>query len=246
MIQAAVPGSLNGSRLVRLLSGLAGTTVETSPGKFTERLGDLIDLSDSISISLAHGKLPAGGFKPGIVSARVAREDAQRVRSSMENAISRSFSPGGRPTRVKLPAADGPIPQDEKAALEPYLKFYEAHQRDISFRSQNLHAQTRDAVAGLSPDLARLATLDAALAKTLLAPTREFFSAIPKILQGRFGLLFGDYVEALGEQVEDRTLWLQLHEQFCAELRSLLMAEIEARLLPVQGLLESIDEGNDT
>ena len=246
MTQAAVAGSLNGSRLVRLLSGLAGAAVEPGPAKFTERLGELIDLSDSISLSLAHGILPTGGFKPGIVSVRVAREDAQRVRSSMEKAVRRSFSPGGSPSRVKLPPADCPSPRDEKAAFEPYLKFYEAHQRDISFRSQNLHAQSREAVAGLSPELARLAALDAALGKTLMVHNREFFGAIPKILQGRFGALFASYVQGLVEQVEDRKLWLQLHEQFCGELQSLLMAEIEARLLPVQGLLESIDEGNTT
>lgn len=246
MTQAAPPVSLNGSRLVRLLSDLSGTTVKPAAGQFTARLGDLIDLSDSISISLAHGKLPPGGFKPGIVSARTAREDIRRIRTSMESAISRSFTPDGRPSRVKLPPLDGPIPRDEQAAREPYLKFYEAHQRDISFRCFNLHAQTREAVAGLSPELARLAALDAALGKTLAVHTREFFAVVPQVLARRFGQLFAQYREKLGEHSEDRDSWAQLHDQFCRNMRALLMAELEARLLPVTGLIESIDEGNDT
>ena len=44
--------------------------------------------------------------------------------------------------------------------VEPYLAFYAAQQRDIDFRVRNVHAATRDVVAGFSPGLAQLVALD--------------------------------------------------------------------------------------
>ena len=59
----------NGSRLVRLLTDFARADTEVSRRSSAERLGELIDLSDSISLSSTHLQLASLPFEPSSLSA---------------------------------------------------------------------------------------------------------------------------------------------------------------------------------
>lgn len=232
-----MPGvSLNGSRLVRTLAGLTAPNKNASSGRFSERMGQLIDLSDSISLSEAHGQRAARAFTSGFIAGDEITAEYVRVRDSIVRSITRSFEPEAGQARIKLPGAPDTESADQSAAAEPYLKFYAAQQRELAFRVHNLHVQTRESVAGLSPELARLSALDAALGKTLAPHTRKFFAKIPEMIEIRFVQL----------QREAPTLPQEQRLRFHAELRELLLAELEARLLPVQGLIDAINEESDS
>jgi hypothetical protein len=99
----------------------------------------------------------------------------------------------------------------------------------------NLTARIREDVAGLSPAMARLVAVDTALGNTLAAHTRQYFAEIPALLARHF------------EQVrrDNPGLPEAVLEQFCAQLRELLLAELETRLLPALGLIEAINENSD-
>jgi hypothetical protein len=234
--------SANSSRLVRSLAELVGTGAAVSHKHFTERLGQLFDLPDSIRLSAVHERAPAAAFAPPATSREAAKEEFLRARASIVSSALGRFTPGGGSLRLRFPVATADMTPEEIVAPEPYLAFYAAQQRDIDFRIRNLQAATRDAIAVFSPGLARLAALDAALADPLAAPARRLFAAVPRLLQRRFGILLEDYRREIGDRVHSPDRWDKTIGQFRDEMRGLLLAEIETRLLPALGLIEALDE----
>ena len=233
MTQASSQLSLNGSRLVRFLTELAVTDVEISHSHFAGRLGQLIDLADSITLSNAHSKLPTMAFEPATVATAAVTDKFLSIRTTIIRSVISSFDPAAGASRIKLPVPRAESPSDTAAAYEPYLRFYRAHQREFDLRIQRLQLQVREAATGLSPELAQLAALDSVLNDTLTLHTRKFFTAIPRLLGKHFEQLAGEYPP------------MELHERFCDDMQGLLLAEIETRLLPVLGLIEALNTHTD-
>ena len=243
MTQALPHAAVNGSRLVRLLTDLAVSDVELSHKHFARRLGQMIDLSDSISLSSAQLRIATLDFEPSGGAGQAIREDFLQARTTIVQSVMNSFFPNGGYTRIKLPKMDGQAPSDEAASFEPYQRFYGAQQREIDFRVQGLQERTRNALAGISRELAQLSALDKAIGETLSAHSRRIFALVPGLLRARFEFLTEEYAQGSAEYRQNPDQWTTLLEQFHAEMRALLLAEIEARLLPVLGLIEALDEG---
>jgi hypothetical protein len=231
--------SLNSSRLVRFLGGLGVADVAVSHEQFARRLGELIDLPDSIKLSAVHADLATSEFEQSCATAHSAREDFLRVRNFMLHSVSKSFAPGSGSAGIRLPGSDDADTAGDDALREAYLRFYISHQREIGFKVRNLHTRTREALAGHSPELARLCTLDAAIGTALSGHTRRYFTAVPKLLDRRFRQLLAPPGDAAETEADQRVRALT---RFQGEMRELLLAEIEARLLPVLGLIEALEE----
>lgn len=242
MTQALPQVSLGSSRLVRFLNDLAVAKTQVSHRQFTERLGQLIDFSDSITLSDAHARQlkveseDAGAFSEGITS------EFLRARSSLVQAAMRSFFPGSGPTRIKWPTAEELPPAGAATAAEPYLKFYNAQQLDIDTKIRGLHLRTREAVAALSENLARICAIDAALSDALASHSRRYFNSVPRLLSRRLEFLFQEHQAAVEAGEEPAASWDRTREQLRRETQGLLLAEIEARLLPALGLIEALNE----
>lgn len=245
MTQAHRQISANSSRLVRALAQLVGTDAAVSHKNFTERLGQLFDLPDSIRISAVHDRKPAATFEPSATSREAVKEEFLRVRASIVSSTLGRFVPGGGSLRLRFPVTSAEMTVEQAMAPEPYLAFYAAQQRDIDARIRNLQAATRDALAGISPGLARLAALDAALADPLAAQARRSFAAVPRLLQRRFEFLLEAYRQAIAGQSHSPGLWEQTLGRLRDDMQGLLLAEIDARLLPALGLIEALDEHQD-
>ena len=242
MTQALPQVSLGSSRLVRFLTDLAVTDTQVSHRQFTERLGQLIDFSDSIALSEAHARhLEVDGAAVEEFSEGIAREFL-RARSNIVQAAMRSFFPGSGPTRIKWPAEEDQPPAGPSSAAERYLRFYRAQQAEIDTRVRGLHLRSREAVAGLSPRLERICAIDEALGDALAGHARRYFSSIPRMLEGRIEVLFLDYRGDLEQGAPARARWQETREQLRREAQGLLLAEIEARLLPTLGLIEALNE----
>jgi hypothetical protein len=238
----AQPSSLNSSRLVRHLSDLAAPGVDVARGQFAQRLSRLIDFSDSIKLSAVHARLGTTPFEPSGQSGAAIQEGFLRRRQSLAQSIARSFTPGASPMRSRLPQPEAGPAEDDTAAFDPYLKFYKAQQRHLDFTIQGIQDDVRREVAGLAPGLDELVTMDTALGNTLVSHARKYFAAIPGLLGRRFALLLQQYRQASSDEQHRQTLWLQLHTQFCTDMQESLLAELEARLLPSQGLIEAIED----
>jgi hypothetical protein len=242
MTQALPHVSLGRSRLVRFLTDLSVANTRVSHHKFTERLAQLIDFADSISLSDAHSRrldvdtTSVAEFQADITS------EFLRARSGIIQQAMRAFFPGSGPSRNRWPGAEPVPPSSASTAAEPYLRFYAAQQADLDARIRGLHLRTRDAVANLSPRLARLCALDTALNEALVAHSRRFFATVPRLLALRLEVLYDTYQAAQTEEVSPPVSWADTREQYRREAQGLLLAEIEARLLPALGLIEALNE----
>ncbi len=241
MTQALPQVSLGSSRLVRFLTDLSVSDTQVSHRQFTERLGQLIDFSDSITLSEAHARAlkveneDAGEFRKGIT------EEFLRARSTIVQAAMRSFFPGSGPSRLKWPS-DESLPAGPTDAAAPFLKFYQQQQGDIDSKIRGLHLRTRAAIAPLSVKLARICAIDEALTDALASHSRRYLSVISALLGQRLTFLYGQYQQRVEETTDPQAAWLITREQFRRETQGLLLAEIEARLLPALGLIEALNE----
>lgn len=242
MTQALPHVSLGSSRLVRFLTDLSVGNTRVSHRQFTERLGQLIDFSDSITLSDAHARAldvedeDTTAFSPGITG------EFLRARSTIIQSAMRAFFPGSGPTRIKWPALEPSPPAGPTSAAQPYLKFYVTQQADIDSKIRGLHLRTREAIAPLSGRLARICAIDAALTDALGHHSRRYLGSVPRLLSLRLEWLFGEHRDALEKGADPATHWAETRERYRRDCQGLLLAEIEARLLPALGLIEALNE----
>ena len=246
---------LHGTRLTRYLSGMAVLNKDFLPANLSERLGRLLDIGASMRLAALHDELGGMIFEPGAAAADTAREEALRVRMSLMRSVVGSFSQAAGPARIKLPSLETGVPLEKLASFEPYHHFYAAHQREFASRIQTLQLGVRDAVGAVSAELAQLAALDEAIRDGLATYAQQNLVHIPQLLARRFDFLLQEHQSRQGEQDMAGTVaqsdedilktwtgptgWLG---RFFEEMQGLLLAELELRLLPVQGLIEAVNE----
>jgi hypothetical protein len=242
MTQVATNANASNPRMIRFLAELEVVGDPISHTRFAARLAQLIDLSDSLKLSVTHSRMSDLVFEPVPASAGAIREEFLRVHAVIVEGILSSFSSGGRRQWAELPGPDSLLLPSLEDALKPFLDFYTLHQKQMSSKVKGLRSGVRDAATGLSVELAQLAQLDLVLAEALAAPSRLFLANVETLLRARFEPLLTEARAALAaEQADDNGLML-LYGRLCGDLRSLLLAEVEVHLLPVLGLVEAIDD----
>lgn len=244
------PTSLSSSRLVKLLSHLAVSDVPQSKVNFGERLGNLIDFSDSIILSGAYNELESVVFEKRSQDSNETLEAFLKVRGDLVEAIIKSTTPNNHSNRLRLPKISNQDPQKPLLDFETYFRFYASHQRNIDSKISHLRFQIRDDIACHSAELAQLARLDEALDNTLLAHNRKFFALIPRLIRNRFNHLLKEHRDNLPDPALDTPeQWIATGgwlAQFCMDLQALLLAELELRLQPILGLVEAMNAMDPT
>lgn len=246
MAQGLPRTRFNSSRLVRVLAELALADVPESKQSFAERLGQWLDFGDALTLySALNADASAIRSAPSPASA-AAREEFVRVRSALADSISTDAVPRPGKARVEFPV---PAPQaslEEAADFAPYRRYYLAHQRDMNAAIGPLRATVRAALAGHSATLERLAALDGVLDQALAARERSQLATVSVLLGRRFEHLLEAHRAALDEvhQEDDPQRWMAPGgwlAGFCAEMQTVLLAELELRLQPVAGLLAALN-----
>jgi hypothetical protein len=216
------------TRLTQLLARLDAGRVSTQVVTPEQRLSRLIDLSDAIR--LARALLgPAGSVDSTFAETDIAsiRNDYLQVRGRLLENIIASLDTANPAGQRRLP---GPVQtNDPPTELGRYQRFYAAHQRELDFRIDRLQERVRLAAANTSPGLKHLAQLDSTLGELLANTARRHFAAIPGLIASRHLQLNNTFPPPLA------------HAGLCRELKQLLLAEIDARLLPVLGLVEAME-----
>jgi hypothetical protein len=140
--------------------------------------------------------------------------DFQRVRAALEASIA-----AGTREHATSPTDFG-----------PHRRHCIARQQAMQDAIGALRQRLRDALSRRTPAAARLAAIDAVMDQTLAAQERSLLGLVPLRLQTHFERL----QRAAGH---DDTGWL---EAFCNDVTLVLLAELEHRLLPAQGLLDAL------
>jgi len=144
-----------------------------------------------------------------------------------------------------------PQPDELDAEFALCLQRYQDQQRRQEISVDALREHLRQTLALGTPEQAQLAALDAVLAQRLGGREQRLLNQVPSFLRVRFKALRQAAAETAADAPIDAPTdapskaptaagphWLQ---GFNAELEQTLLAELEHRLLPVLGLLESLD-----
>ena len=217
MLHGSTSPGVAGSELTRLLARLADTPAPDTRPAFAERLGHWLSWPGAVSLSAA---LSAGPAKPA--SHRVNgtdhgadREEAdfQRVRAGLEAAI----------------AAGPDEPASSPTDFGPHRRHCIAQQQAMQEAIGALRQRLRDALARQSAAGARLAAIDAVMDQALAAHERSLLGLVPLRLQAHF--------EKLQCTAQTQSHWQDIfRDDRCRVLR----AELAHRLLPAQGLLDTL------
>lgn len=241
------------SELVRLLGAWAPLPGDDPAMDFAERLGLGLGPLHAIELHAANQQARSGRFAahrtPPPLAAKL-REDLARVRAALAHAIAQEPEPF---FEVPLPGKSGerarpPSPAD--AIGVGYQRRHAALQRQMEQMAGAVRDHARQALAGASPRLQKLAVLDAALEKVLGQREQAALARIPRLLEQRFRQRRREHEAAVRQAggEDDPRAWERpggwVHA-WAAEWRQVLLAERDLRLHPVDGLLEAVAEETD-
>lgn len=216
MQHGSSPAGVAGSELTRLLARLAETPPPDSAPAFAECLGRWLGWTDAVSLSTALSADP-GRVDAGRASGTTGHEEAdfQRVRAALAASI------------AKGPDDDASSPAD----FAPHRRHCQAQQQAMHDAIAALRQRLRDALSRRSPAFAKLAAIDAVMDRALSAQERTLLGLVPLRLQSHFDRM------ARAARDTDDTRW---PDAFRQDMERVLLAELAHRLMPAQGLLNSL------
>jgi hypothetical protein len=155
---------------------------------------------------------------------------------------------------VKLATADVAYTADAGSGpaldFSPYRRDYLAHQRAMDAAIAPLRAHVRAVLSSQTPAGARLAALDAVMDEALRPRERQLLATLPARLALRVERLqqAAKRTEAGAERATDERAEvsaqddLAFHQRCHREMQRLLLAELDFRLEPVEGMVEALHD----
>ena len=227
MLHGSSNPGVAGSELTRLLARLADVPPAHSRLVFAERLVHWLDWTGAISLAAALNAGPdalaavrgaGGGADRGAgCDAGAEKADFERVRAALEASIAtRPDEPASSPTE-----------------FAPYRRHCAEQQQAMQDAVGALRQRLRDALSRQSAAGARLAAIDAVLDRALAGHERSLLGLVPLRLQAQFERLQG--LQRAAGDPDSR--WQDIFQD---DMQQLLRAELAHRLLPAQGLLDTL------
>ncbi|MDM0114131.1 DUF3348 domain-containing protein [Variovorax sp. J22R133] len=223
------PG-FNDSALIRLLARLTDIDVPESKRDFADRLSQWFSWTDAISLSSALNGPVATAPAAARGSASAEEAECARVRAGLVSAIAEAGAASAT------------------ADFAPYRQRYVARQQAMETSIGRLRDRLRARLAATSStDEARLASLDVVMEQVLGAHEQRLLATVPALLHKHFERLRKAHEAKLAEVqlalegsdsdgVQPAT-WLEV---FGKDMQGVLLAELDLRFQPVEGLLEAL------
>lgn len=205
--------------LIRLLSRLAGVPVGTPSAPPAGQMADWIDWPQAVALSRALDGAPGAADQADPAAVEALAIESARTRADLAAAIGAGPSPA---------AGDGP------AAFQHHAQ---AMQRAIQTAAGHLRGELRERLAAGSAAQARLAAVDAVMEAALSPREHALLAAVPALLGKHFGPPGTAPAEAGPGAAAGTPARTQSAEH---ELRDLLLAELDLRFQPVEGLLAAL------
>lgn len=243
--------NFNRSKLIRSLSGLSLADVAESNQSVAERLGQWFDVTDAMTLFAAlsptPGRSTAALAEAAPAQAVTVQEELARVKKALLDSINGCDRSKRGSKALALPQPTQDAPAETLVDFLPYHRYYLAHQRNMASGIGPLRTRAREALSRCSPKLKQLAELDAALDQAMGNRERDLLATVPSLLEKHFNKL---RIEHQGAPVETQKSedpgerlqsggWLAL---FCRDMQDVLLAELDVRLQPVEGLIEAYDK----
>ncbi|MBJ2154197.1 DUF3348 domain-containing protein [Variovorax sp. IB41] len=228
MVQVSRRTGFTGSALIRLLARLTDIEVPEPKQAFADRLSQWLGWTDAISLSAALNggvaAVPSGARAAGNPEER----ECERVRSAMANAIAEDMHS---------------VAKDNAADFPAYRRRYHARQQAMAASIGPLRGRLRSTLATRSPDMARLAAVDVVMEQVLGAQEHRLLASVPATLEKHFKRLSRAHASADADASTEADTeaepgaWLAV---FRKDMHDVLLAEMDVRFQPVEGLLEAL------
>lgn len=237
MTQTTPRATIRGPTFIRLLARLADAADVPAPSQsMPDRLGHWLDWRHAIALSTALDDKPSK--VDGATQLDGAQEDAcSRVRTALIQAI--AGDPASAAFRQPGQGKDGAEEKDMGAPIDYsiFRQHYLTVQRRMQTAIGNLRNQLRGALAQKSAEMARLAEVDAVMEGVLGPRERQWMAQVPTLLGQRFERLRQSaQAHPTGAHLSQGA-WLGV---FRKDMQNLLLAELELRFQPVDGLLAAL------
>ena len=241
--------ALSGPTLVRLLAGLGNAEVPESRQSISDHLSQWLGWTDAIALSTAlsnNAQAASARAAAARVGASAEQTQSERVRAALTKAIvgdGASARRDGRRTPAAAAQAQADVEPDFADFRQRYLALQQAMETDIG----TLRTRLRATLAVRTPAHARLATVDAVMEQALGARERNLLASVPALLGAHFERLRAAAVATATAAASEATAesaapcapraWLA---DFRKDMQSVLLAELEIRFQPVEGLLAAL------
>jgi Protein of unknown function (DUF3348) len=244
-LQASQRTALSGPALIRLLARLADVDVPESRQSLSDRLSQWLDWTHALALSTALDGKPSAVIADASSFGSAEESECVRVRTSLAHAIA------GAPELSVSRQRGTEHEVDEEAgaasAMVDYTVFrqrYLALQRSMQAATGNLRGRLRDMLAETSAGMARLAEVDAVMELALSPREQMLLATVPTLLGDHFERMRqAEQTTLAGTQVSENTpapapgAWL---DAFRKDMQSVLLAELDVRFQPVEGLLAAL------
>jgi Protein of unknown function (DUF3348) len=199
-----------------------------------ERLGQWLNVKEAIALHTAQSSVTAAG----VAAARQARPadqgglhaalqaELQRVRSVLSQSIL-ARDPGHKPD-----------PNDLDTEFAFFHQRLNDQQRRMELSVDALRSHVRQRLAQSTPQHAQLAVLDQQMEQLFGGREQRLLSQLPAFLKMRYQALRRAAAAASTPDSPPDLAWLRSFE---AEFEQTLLAELDLRLQPVTGLMESLE-----
>jgi len=226
---------LTGSTFIRTLAALDDVPAPAAPDAFAQRLARWLAWTDAFALSAALGAASPCADLPGLGGQGALAADERelaRVRVALARTIADAPAGGAEPRRLGRPLAGAVAPNEMPADFATYRQRYSKCQLAMETQIVPLRRRLRGSLADRSSALARLAELDSMMEQVVGAQERTLLAGVGARLEPTFERLRATQDDAAGPPGP----WL---ERFRQEMRTLLLAELDLRLQPVEGLLQA-------
>lgn len=224
--------AFRGPTFIRLLARLTDDTLPQGGPAPAERLAQWIDWTRAVVLSKA---LDAKAPEAEQDSQAIDRDDAAvcaKARATLLASIAEAPELA-IPQPQAVGSSDDAAP---KVAIDfvPFRQRHLALQRSMQMATGRLRGDLRDRLAQRSIDMARLAEVDAVMEGALSPREHALLGAVPALLETHFERLRA----AAGVLATDPSAaWL---DGFRRDMQGVLIAELDVRFLPVEGLLAAL------
>lgn len=214
-----------------MLARLTDVDVASSKSSLSDRLSHWLDWTHAVALSTAlDGEHSTEGGAPGFGDTE--EDECARTRSSLALAIA-----GDRAFTEESDAR-------ETGDFTLFRQRYLAMQRKMLATTGHLRGRLRDMLAQKNAPMAQLAAVDAVMERALSPREQMLLASVPGVLGKHFERLREAELKTLAEAQASESAptatpgaWLDV---FRRDMQSVLLAELDVRFQPVEGLLAAL------
>ena len=219
---------------MRQLAGWLPEGVSAPRQDVAERLGQWLNVNEAIALRTTQAAVAAAGATAARRTA--SPEDTAALHTPLQQELQRVRAVLTKSITAR-DASHRPDPEDLDIEWALFHQRLGDQQRRMALSVEALRGHVRQALAKSTPDLAQLAALDAAMEPLLAGREARLLSSLPAFLKARFATL--RQTAPSSDHATDDLRWLQI---FSNDFEQTLLAELDLRLQPVMGLIESLNE----